>query len=79
MADILAELQPIFRDVLDDRELQIQRDSAASNVEGWDSFAHLNLIAAIEEHFDIRFSLPELEAMKNVGEMADLVEKKVAK
>ena len=79
MAEILDELQPIFRDVMDNQELTVNRGSNASNVAGWDSLAHLNLMAAIEQHFGIRFALGELEEIKNVGEMVDLMEKKLAK
>jgi acyl carrier protein len=79
MSDVLAELQPIFRDILDQPKLQIVRSSNASNVDGWDSLAHINLVTAIEQRFGISFALGELEGLKDVGEMIDLVEKKMGK
>jgi FkbH-like domain len=78
MSDILAELQPIFRDVLDDPALQITRQSSAATVANWDSLAHINLVSAIEQEFHIRFSLSELAELKNVGDMIDLMEQKLA-
>jgi acyl carrier protein len=78
MSDILAELQPIFRDVLDDPALQITRQSSAATVANWDSLAHINLVSAIEQEFRIRFSLSELAGLKNVGDMIDLMEQKLA-
>ena len=78
MGDILTELQPIFRDVLDDPNLQITRDSNARNVSGWDSLAHINLISAVEQEFRIKFALGELEDLKDVGEMIDLMQQKLA-
>ena len=78
MADILTQLQPIFRDVLDNPQLQISRSSSASNVQGWDSLAHINLVSAIEQEFGISFTLSELQELKNVGEMIDLMEQKLA-
>jgi acyl carrier protein len=48
-------------------------------VEGWDSLAHVNLVVAIEKHYKLKFSLGELEGLKNVGEMADLIARKLAK
>jgi acyl carrier protein len=77
MADILAELEPLFRDVLGNPELHLARESSASNVKGWDSLAHINLISAIELEFGIRFALGEHEQMKNVGQMVDLMEQKL--
>lgn len=78
MSDILADLQPIFRDVLDDPALQITRQSSAATVANWDSLAHINLVSAIEQEFHIRFALSELAELKNVGDMIDLMEQKLA-
>lgn len=77
MADFLADLEPIFRDVFDNPNLRLSRESNPSNVKGWDSFAHINLFLTIERRFGIKFSLEELTGLKNAGEMIDLVEQKV--
>jgi acyl carrier protein len=79
VADILAQLQPLFREVLDQSNLNITRQSQPSSVEGWDSLAHMNLLVAIEQEFGVSFTLAELEQMKSVGDMVDLIEKKLAK
>ena len=73
---IMAELEPIFSDILDLPNLKLRPDSNASNVEGWDSLAHVNLVVAIEKKFKIKFALGELQDLKNVGEMVELIEKK---
>ena len=78
-ATIIREIQPIFRDVLDLPDLQLTRQSNASNVEGWDSLAHVNLVMAIEKRYKIKIALGELQDLKNVGEMADLIVKKLAR
>ena len=75
---IIAELQPIFRDILDQPDLVIDRDSNAKTVEDWDSLAHVNLVTAIEKKYKIKFGLAELQQLKNVGDMADLVAKKLS-
>jgi acyl carrier protein len=77
MSDFLARLQPIFRDIFDRDDLTITRESSAENVDGWDSLTHINLISAIEQEFHIRFALGELETLKNVGEMLDLMHRKL--
>lgn len=79
MTDTLDRLQPIFKDVFDDDSLRVERSSNADTVEGWDSLAHVNLVAAIEKEFGIRFALGELVELKNVGEMIDLMERKLAR
>ena len=76
--DILTQLQPIFQDILDQPDLVTTRESNAQNVEDWDSLAHINLVTSIERHFKIKFALGELQELKNVGEMIDLIEQKLA-
>jgi acyl carrier protein len=75
--NLLEELQPIFRDVLDQPNLIITRESNASTVEDWDSLAHVNLVTAIEKRYKIRFALGELQELKNVGDMIDLMKTKL--
>jgi acyl carrier protein len=75
--DILARLQPIFRDVLDSSTLQVARDDSAMTIDGWDSFAHINLIASVEDEFGVHFALGELEELRSVGDMVDLIAKKL--
>ena len=79
MDDILEQLQPIFQDILDQPDLGINRESNANNVEDWDSLAHINLVTTIEKHFKIKFALGELQELKNVGEMCDLIRTKLAR
>jgi acyl carrier protein len=78
MDSILEEIQPIFRDILDQPNLTLTRESNASNVSDWDSLAHINLVTSIEKRYKIRFALGELQDLKNVGDMVDLIETKLA-
>jgi acyl carrier protein len=77
MNEILDRLQPIFREVLENSDLVITTSSSAKNVEGWDSLAHINLVSVIEQEFKIRFALGELETLNNVGDMIELMQKKM--
>jgi acyl carrier protein len=76
MVDILEGLQPIFRDVFEDDSLTVTRQTTADDVPEWDSLAHVNLIAAVEESFGVRFALGELEDLRCVGDMVDLIIRK---
>lgn len=75
--EIIQELQPIFADVLDCPSLRLTSESSGSNVEGWDSLAHINIVTAIERHYKIRFALGELQEAKDVGELAQLIRRKL--
>jgi acyl carrier protein len=75
--ELLSRLQPIFRDVFDDPSVSVGRESNAGTIEGWDSLAHINLVTSVEQEFGIRFALGELQGLKNVGDMLDMMEVKL--
>ena len=70
---ILADVQEIFRDVLDNEDIEINFDSVADDIEEWDSLSHIQLIVAIEKHFKIKFNSKELMEWKTVGDMIDCI------
>jgi acyl carrier protein len=74
---ILIEVAEIIRDVLDLPDLVIDTSTTAENVEGWDSFNHINIVVAIEAHFRLKIHTAEIEELKNVGELVDLVHEKL--
>jgi acyl carrier protein len=78
MDSLLEELQAIFRDVFDQPDLVITRESNASTVEDWDSLTHVNLVTTIEKRYKVKFALGELQDLKDVGDLIDLLTKKLA-
>jgi acyl carrier protein len=74
--EIDPRLMEIFRDVFEDEALEVTAATSADHVEGWDSVAHISLIFAIEEEFGFQFTSGELEAMRNVGDMQNVIARK---
>jgi acyl carrier protein len=75
---ILTRVQDILRDVLQQPDLRITRDSSANTVKGWDSLAHVDILWNVEQEFSVRFALGEVQDLKNVGGLLDLLEQKIA-
>ena len=71
--EILEKINEIFREEFDDESLVIKEETTAADVEGWDSLKHISLVEAIEDEFDIRFTMAEVNGMKNIGEMASII------
>ena len=74
-----SRLTSVFREVFDDDNLTVTPDLTATRIKGWDSLANVRLFLAIEQGFKIRFSAPEMSGLKNVGELAELIERKVSR
>jgi acyl carrier protein len=70
---VLTELQPIFEEVLEQPGLAVTRSSSSWNTPNWDSLAHIDLIEMSERHFAVKFSLSELQNLKEVGDLVDLI------
>ena len=60
---------------LDDWNLQDQ--TRAAEVPGWDSLNHVNVITAVEKRFGVRFENREVLKLKNVGDLQRLLEQKL--
>ena len=73
---ILADLNDVFRDLFDDQSISLNDGTTAADVDGWDSLEHINLILAVEEKFNMKFTMGEVTGMKNIGEMIDIIIKK---
>lgn len=71
--EVFATLNEVFRDVFDDNDITVTDTTTADDIEDWDSLEHINLIAAVEQEFGMKFNMGQVVSMKNVGEMADII------
>jgi acyl carrier protein len=68
-SEILAKLNSIFKEVLDNQSIQLAESTTANDIEEWDSLSNIELIVAIEKEFRVRFNASEIEHWQNVGDM----------
>ncbi len=73
---ILARLTDVVRDVFDDEALVVTSSTTATDVEGWDSLAHIRLILNVERTFGIKLTASEIAKLKTVGDLTDLIARK---
>ena len=66
---ILNTLTGILRNLLFDDTLELSESTKREDVPDWDSFAYVNFIVAVEIHYDIKFSVAEVESFVTVGEI----------
>lgn len=68
--DILAET---LKSIFDTDDISISKEMTANDVEGWDSFAHIQIIVSLEGEFGIKFTSAEVEGLNNIGEIVDAI------
>ena len=71
--EVFEKLNEIFRNNFDDESISLTDETSASDIEDWDSLEQINLVVAIQDEFNIKFNIKEVNAMKNVGEMVDYI------
>ena len=61
---------------LDDWEIDDQ--TTAGTVPGWDSLSHVAVISAVEDAYKVRFKAGEILRLKTVGQLQALVDSKLS-
>lgn len=74
--EILAEVQEVFRDVLENDDIVLTPETTANDVEDWDSLSHIQLIVAIEKKLKTKFTSKEILSWSNISEMVDCISSK---
>ena len=74
--EILEKVQDIFRDVLDNEDIELTPETTADDIDEWDSLSHIQLIVAIEKALGVKFTSKEITSWSNVGEMIDCIQTK---
>ena len=71
--EVYETLNGVFQDVFDDESIEVHDETTSDDIEDWDSLEHINLIAAVEQEFGVKFNMGQVVSMKNVGEMMDII------
>ena len=53
--------------------LDISPDTKIREIKDWNSFAHIQLIIAVEEAFSVEFSAEEVQEVETFGELSELI------
>ena len=76
-SEILTTIRDVLADVVDDPSLQISESTTADDVPEWDSINHVKLLIGLESDLGFRFETQEVSGLKKVGELIDVLQKKL--
>lgn len=77
-APLFDRVRAIAGDVLEVPASTISPDSSPETIETWDSVHHLNLVLALEQEFNLQFEPEEIDQMKDIQHILDILGSKVA-
>jgi acyl carrier protein len=74
---ITAELKAAILAAIKLDDWDIDDETVASQVPGWDSLSHVSVIAAVEERFGVRFGMRDIFGLKKVGDLQRLIDTRI--
>lgn len=75
---VIDKLTCIFKDVFNSDQITLTDEMTANDVGSWDSLSHMLMIEQVENAFGFKFKLREINKLKNVGVLIELIESKTA-
>ena len=51
----------------------LDESSSPQSVEGWDSMGHVNLVSALEQHFNVSIDIDDVMEMGSVGKIREIL------
>jgi len=73
---IYVALTEIFNDVFMVDDMKLTPPLSAKDVSGWDSFKQIEIMVSVEERFNIKLNTREIDSLKCVGDLAEVIAKK---
>ncbi len=75
--EIIAEIASVMVDVFDVDDVEVTAATSADDIEEWDSLSHIRFIITLERRFKIKFLNEEIADLKNVGDLARVIQAKL--
>ena len=72
----LDRLTTLMRDLFDEYDGPVTRETRARDIPQWDSMAHVQLLVMSEQLFGVRFASSEIDGLKSLGDLVDTIDRK---
>lgn len=71
--EIIEKLTNVFHEIFKDESIVLRDDMTAEDVENWDSLTHMLMISKVEQEFQVKFKLKDLNKLKTVGDLITII------
>jgi len=71
--EVRTTLERIVWEIFEDETIEVTDSLSRDDLKSWDSLAHIRLITAAEEAFDISFTIEEIETLTCMGQIVKKV------
>ena len=75
--EIIEKIEAIVAMSLNHHDFAMTEETKPEEITGWDSMANAMILTAIEQEFGIKFKFSDMIAWKNIGQLVDVVIKKL--
>ena len=75
--EIIEKIEAIVAASLNHHDFAMTEVTKPEEITGWDSMVNAMILTAIEQEFGIKFKFSDMIAWKNIGQLADVVIKKL--
>lgn len=75
--EVLEKIEAIVATSLNHHDFAMTEETKPEEITGWDSMANAMILTAIEQEFGVKFKFADMLAWKTVGELAEIVMKKL--
>lgn len=76
--DLLGRIRKVVEGVVGHGDFEMRDDLVAADVSGWDSLSHMSIITKLEAEFAVKFKLREVNKLRNMGSLIELITAKLA-
>lgn len=73
-----AQIKSLVSNLFDVDVESLSLESSPDDIEKWDSLGHMNLVAAVEEEFEIELSDEDIDDMANIALLINIIEEKLS-
>jgi len=75
--EIIDKIETIVANSVNHHDFTMTEATKPEEILGWDSLSNAMILTAIEQEFGIKFKFSDMIAWKTIGELADIVIKKL--